>query len=79
MKLVQVWKNNSPALGIRVIDVTAERARRGLTAPGTMAEAIAMGESGLDLLKELSDGAECFTDAPWPRWSPAWTASSASA
>lgn len=68
LKLVQVWKNNSPALGIQVekgvIDVTAEGARRGLTAPGTMAEAIAMGESGLDLLKELADGAECFTDAP---------------
>lgn len=38
MKLVQVWKNNSHALGIQVekgvIDVTAERARRGLAAPG---------------------------------------------
>ena len=65
MKLVQFWFAGLPALGIQteqgIIDVAAEGARRGIYAPTDMKEAIAM---GVDLLKDLAEGAECFTDAP---------------
>lgn len=65
MKLVQVWKDNTPTLGIQteqgVIDVPAEGARRGLSVPAHMMEAI---QSGTGVLAQLADGAECFTDAP---------------
>lgn len=47
MKLVQFWKNNTPALGLQtpqgIVDVQAEAARRGVSAPGDMAQAIALG------------------------------------
>lgn len=65
MKLVQIRKENTPALGIvteqGIVDVTAEAARRGLTAPATMLDAIRSGS--LDALKALVENAECFTDA----------------
>jgi len=65
MKLVQFWMYGLPALGIQtgegVIDVAAEAARRGTYAPTDMREAISMGVDGL---RELAEGAECFTDAP---------------
>ena len=51
MKLVQFWKNNTPALGLQtpqgIVDVQAEAARRGLSVPGDMAQAIALGDTGL--------------------------------
>ena len=68
MKLCQILKNGSPALGIctdaGVIDVAAEAAARDIWAPGTMLEAIEGGEAALEVLAGLADGAECFTDAP---------------
>ena len=48
MKLVQIWKEGAPALGLQtpegIVDVAAEGARRGLDLPGTMMQAIADGE-----------------------------------
>ena len=68
MKLVQIRKDGKAVLGIQteqgVIDVQAEAARRGLTAPGDMREAIAAGSEGLTQLAALADGAQCFTGAP---------------
>ena len=68
MKLVQVWKESTPSLGIQtpqgVIDVEKESARRGLPAPTDMNSAIALGQAGLDQLASLTEGAQCFTDAP---------------
>ena len=52
MKLVQFWKDKTPALGLQtpqgIIDVQAEAARRGVSAPGDMAQAIALGDKGLE-------------------------------
>ena len=66
MKLVQFWKDNSAALGIQteqgVVDVAAEGARRGVTAPADMWGAIANFDKAA--LAALAEGAECFTDAP---------------
>lgn len=66
MKLVQFWKENTPALGIvteqGIVDAAAEAARRGLSAPATMLDAIRSGS--LDGLAKLAEGTECFTDAP---------------
>lgn len=60
MKLTQFYKNNVPALGIwtdrGVVDPAVEAARRGLTAPATMLEAIRGGEDALRLLETLADG-----------------------
>lgn len=68
MKLVQFWKDNAPALGLMteggIVDVAAEGARRGLTVPATMEEAIARGPEGLEALAHLDQGAQCFTAAP---------------
>ena len=68
MKLCQIMKDGSPALGILteagVIDVAAEAALRGIWAPGTMLETIEGGDAALEVLTGLADGAECFTDAP---------------
>ncbi len=65
MKLVQVWQDGQAVLGIQtergVVDVPAEGARRELSVPTTMAEAIAMGREGLELLARLEAGAQCFT------------------
>ena len=68
MKLVQFWKDNAPALGLMteggIVDVAAEGARRGLSVPTTMEEAIAQGTEGLTALNALCEGAQCFTTAP---------------
>ena len=68
MKLCQILKNGSPALGIctdaGVIDVAAEAATRDIWAPGTMLEAIEGGDAALEVLASLAEGAEAFTDAP---------------
>ena len=67
MKLRQVMKNGSPVLAIEleegIVDVMAEAERRGLAAPATMLEAIEGGQQALELLGQLAEGAECFTDA----------------
>ena len=68
MKLCQIMKNGSPALGIcteaGTVDVAAEAALRGISAPGNMLEAIEGGDAALELLASLAEGAEAFTDAP---------------
>ena len=60
MKLTQFYQHNAPALGIwtdrGIVDPAVEAARRGLTAPATMLEAIRGGEEALRLLETLSDG-----------------------
>ena len=64
MKLVQFWKDGQAALGIQtqqgIIDVQAEGARRGLTVPNNMMEAV---QSGTVQLEQLAQGARCFTQA----------------
>ena len=68
MKLVQFWRDSRPALGIQteqgVIDVQAEGERRGLPSPAGMAQVIQGGDSALEQLARLADGARCFTAAP---------------
>ena len=68
MKLVQIWKDNRPALGIQtgggIIDVEVEAARRGVFAPTDMKQAIAAGSQGLARLAELAADAQCYTNAP---------------
>lgn len=68
MKLKQVWQDNRCRLAIETaqgwIDVAAESARQGLTAPLTMLEAIHAGAEGLAVLKQLEENPQCFTDAP---------------
>ena len=68
MKLVQFWKDKTPALGLQtpqgIIDVQAEAARRGVSAPGDMAQAIALGDTGLSQLAPLAEDAQCFADSP---------------
>ena len=60
MKLTQFYHHNAPALGIwtdrGIVDPAVEAARRGLTAPATMLEAIRGGEAAISLLESLSDG-----------------------
>lgn len=67
MKLVQFWHDSRPALGIQtdagIVDVAAEAARRGISAPEDMAAAIAAGDEGLALLETLTQNPECFTNA----------------
>ncbi len=66
MKLKQIIQNGRLILGIEtpegIVDVLAEAARRGLTAPETMLQAIQAGAEGLALLKQLSEGAQCFAE-----------------
>ena len=68
MKLVQIWKDNRPALGIQtgggIIDVEAEAARRGVSTSADMKQAIAAGSQGLAQLAELAADAQCYTNAP---------------
>lgn len=60
MKLTQFCKNNVPALGIwtdrGIVDPAVEAARRGVTAPATMLDAIRGGEAAISLLETLDDG-----------------------
>lgn len=68
MKIRQLRQGGRITLGIEtaqgVVDVSAEAARRGLSAPQTVPELIGAGEAGLQLLAQLAQGAACFTDAP---------------
>lgn len=63
MKLVQFWKNNKVALGIQtergIVDVAEEAARRGITAPATMMEAIGF---DLKVLEQLAVDPVCFAE-----------------
>ena len=66
MKLVQIFKQNKPSLGIwtdqGVIDVHAEAALKGITMPANMWEVIAGGKPTLELLAKLEKRAECYVD-----------------
>lgn len=66
MKLKQIYKDNAIILGIEnaegIIDVPAEASRRGVQAPKTMMEAIRAGEKGMEILRQLSQSPQCFTD-----------------
>lgn len=66
MKLKQIWKDDCITLGIEtdagLVDVSAEAARRGIEAPGTMLGAICAGGEGMAVLKELAEGAQCFME-----------------
>ena len=68
MKLKQIWKQSQCRLAIETpqgwVDVTEESCRRGITAPATILEAIAAGEAGMAVLKQLAEAPQCFTDAP---------------
>jgi 2-keto-4-pentenoate hydratase/2-oxohepta-3-ene-1,7-dioic acid hydratase in catechol pathway len=68
MKLKQVWKNGQCALAMETangwVDVAEESARQGISAPGTMLEAILAGEEGKQQLNTLAENSRCFTDAP---------------
>ncbi len=68
MKLKQVWQDGKCRLTIETpngwIDTTKEASRRGLTAPTTMLEAICGGDEAMTILRQLSEDAVCFTDAP---------------
>lgn len=71
MKLTQFRRNNTAVLGIvtleGTVDVPAEAARRGVSAPGTMLEAIRAGEAGMEVLLQLAENAECFAaEGPAP-------------
>jgi len=62
MKLTQFYKNGKACLGIvtdqGIVDVQLEARRRGVRAPATMLEAIAMED--LSVLKTLETEAQCF-------------------
>ena len=71
MKLKQFLKDGRILLAMETpegtVDVPAEAARRGITAPGTMLEAIRGGEEAMEVLRRLSEGAQCFAQgAPAP-------------
>jgi 2-keto-4-pentenoate hydratase/2-oxohepta-3-ene-1,7-dioic acid hydratase in catechol pathway len=64
LKLVQVWRNMHPVLGLQtpqgIVDIPEEGKRRGLNVPGDMAQAITLGQAGLTTLKQLEAGSTCF-------------------
>lgn len=68
MKLTQIRKDGGICLAIvtekGLVDVAAEAARRGLSAPKTMLDAIRGGEEAMAVLGQLAENAACFTDAP---------------
>lgn len=68
MKLVQFWKDHAPALGLEteagIVDVGAEAARRGLSAPANLLEAIRAQDTARPLLETLGSHPQCFTTAP---------------
>ena len=71
MKLKQLLKDGRIFLAVETpegtVDVPAEAARRGIAAPGTMLEAIRGGEEAMEVLRRLSEGAQCFAQgAPAP-------------
>ena len=65
MKLVQFWRDGRAVLGIQteagIVDVPAEAARRGLSAPADMQQAIAC---GLSALLPLTQDPRCFAHEP---------------
>lgn len=66
MKFTQFLKNGIPQLGVcaseNVIDVAAEAARRGVSAPSTMLELIRGGDHAMQQVRDIVAGAVCFAD-----------------
>ena len=83
MKLVQFWRGGAPVLGLQtgegIVDAAAEAARRGIAAPGSMEEAIALERAELRrLLEPLASGAACLLPPESVRLAPVVTAPPAS-
>lgn len=68
MKLRQIRKKGTITLAVEtqrgIVDVQAEAAEKGITAPMTMMDVIRGGEEALALLERLCADAQCYTDAP---------------
>lgn len=66
MKLTQRYQDDEIVLGIEteqgIVDVRAEAACRGLSAPITMLEAIRAGEEGMAVLQQLAENPKCFLE-----------------
>ncbi len=66
MKLKQLYQNEKIVLGIEtpagIVDVAAEACRRGISAPGTMLDAIRAGEEGRRVLNLLAEQPQCFLE-----------------
>ena len=66
MKLTQRYQDNEIVLGIEteqgIVDVRAEAACRGLSAPITMLEAIRAGGEGMAVLQQLAENPKCFLE-----------------
>ena len=66
LRLTQFWKDGYPALGLLcdngLIDVQAEAAVKGISAPVTMLDLIHAGAAGLDVLRELEMDVSYITD-----------------
>ena len=66
MKLTQFVRDDAVRLAVitenGLVDVAAEAAVRGVSAPVTMLELIRSGEEGLAVIAELSEGAQCFAE-----------------
>ncbi len=66
MKLTQFYRDEEIRLAIEteagLVDVAAEAACRGISAPVTMLEAIRAGEEGMAVLRELAANPSCFAE-----------------
>lgn len=64
MKLTQFYADDQIRLGIvtdqGIVDVQAEAAIRGISAPTTMMEAIYAGDAGREVLDALAENTQCF-------------------
>ena len=78
MKLVQFWREGAPALGLQteagIVDAAAEAARRGMSAPADMEEAILLGAEGAErLLEPLTRDPACLLSPEAVRLAPVVT------
>lgn len=68
MKLRQIRKNGTIAIAVEtqqgIVDVQAEAAAKGISAPMTMMDVIRGGAEALSLLESVCADAHCYTDAP---------------
>lgn len=66
MKLTQIFRDDCIVLCAQtaqgLVDISAEAEKRGVHAPETMIDLIRSGKAGLKLVKDLAEGASCFTE-----------------
>lgn len=66
MKLTQFIRDNEIRLAVitdeGMVDVAAEAAVRGISAPATMLELIRSGEEGMAVVTQLAENAQCFAE-----------------